>query len=107
MYKKNRASISISREDKNISALKLLFKQHLKIYEFLIHPKTLCLRNDPEILFKNAEGFSSGEKIMIQIGLDLCFHASHSCLWDAVNRLDVDNFQNVIKTLIYLRMEQK
>jgi hypothetical protein len=90
-------------EDKSISASKLLLRQHPKLYEFLINPKTQWLQDDPEVLLKHAGAFSSGEKILIQAGLDLCFDASPSRLWDIVNRLDSENFQNVIKAVIYMR----
>ena len=89
--------------DKRLSAISLLFGRHTKLYNYLIHPESQWLRDEPEALLNNAGGFSTGEQILIRVGLDLCFDLSDSSLWDVVNRLDSDNFQNVIEALIYLR----
>lgn len=93
-------------KDKAISACKLLYKQHPKLYDFLIHPQTQSLRQDPEKLIENIGAFSSGEQVLIHVGLDLCFNVSQSKLWDVVNRLDSNNFQNVLNSISYLRTKR-
>jgi hypothetical protein len=96
-------SPSSDHENNRDLAMRMLLKQHPKLYDFLIHPDSKWPNDAADVLIERANIFSSGERILIKIGLDLCFNQSQSSLWNIVNRLDSTNFRNVLEALIYMR----
>jgi hypothetical protein len=83
--------------------LGLIFRNHPNLLEFLFDKERAQLRREPECLLSEAGVFSSGEKILVRVGLDLWNGSGQVSLWDIVERLDVDNYQNVLAGLLNLR----
>lgn len=84
-------------------AAQMILQNHSKLYNHLIDPIEQWLRDDPEQLSERAGAFSSGERLLISITLDVCFNYSSTRLFDVVYILDPNNFKNVISALSYLR----
>ena len=95
------------KNDKHLKTARIVLGQHPELYHFLINPVSHWLRKEPEILSKNSEAFSSGERILISVTLDLCFNHSTTRLSDVISRLDPENFKNVITALKYLRVAKR
>lgn len=83
--------------------LNLIFAKHPKLLHFLFDRHEPCLRQDAETLLNDAGVFSSGEKILVQVALDLWCGQGEARLWDIVERLDLSNYQNVLAGLRHLR----
>ena len=83
--------------------LNLIFGNHLQLLEFLFDKERPQLRLEPECLLSESGVFSSGEKILVRVGLDLWNGSGGVSLWDIVERLDVNNYRNVLAGLLNLR----
>jgi hypothetical protein len=83
--------------------LNLIFRNHPNLLEFLFDKESPQLRHEPGYLLSEASVFSSGEKILVRVGLDLWSGTVGVSLWDIVERLDVCNYQNVLAGLRHLR----
>jgi hypothetical protein len=83
--------------------LNLIFQNHPQFLEFLFEKERAKLRQDPEELLRDAMVFSTGEKILIRIALDLWSGQGLVHLWDIVERLDEENYHNVLAGLRHLR----
>ena len=83
--------------------LNLIFQKHPELLKFLFEKEQARLRLDPELLLLEAGVFSSGEKILARVGLDLWNGSGHVQLWDVIERLDEGNYHNVLAGLRHLR----
>lgn len=83
--------------------LNLVFRYEPRLLGFLFDEEKPVLRLDPDWLLLEAEAFSSGEKTLIRVGLDLWNGSGRVSLWDIIERLDVYNFQGVLAGLGNLR----
>lgn len=83
--------------------LNLIFAKHPELLHFLFDRHEPCLRQDAETLLCEAGVFSSGEKILIQVALDLWSGEGQARFWDIVQRLDVWNYFNLLAGLRLLR----
>ena len=86
--------------------LNLIFRNHPKLLEFLFDKERPRLRLEPECLLSECGVFSSGEKILVRVGLDLWNGSGGVSLWDVVERLDVYNYRNVLAGLLNLRQSE-
>lgn len=86
--------------------LGLIFRNHVHLLEFLFDRDRARLRVEPERILSEAGPFSSGEKILVRVGLDLWNGSGQVSLWDIVERLDVENYRNVLLGLRYLRRNE-
>ena len=84
-------------------ALCLIFRNHPKLLEFLFDRTSPKLRQPVEQLQFEAGVYSCGEQILIRVALDLWNGSGEVTLWDLVGRLDVRNYQNVVRGLVSLR----
>jgi hypothetical protein len=87
--------------------LNLIFSNHPGFLEFLFHQDEPRLRDEPELLLTKAAAFSTGEKILIRIALDLWSGQGRVSLWDIVERLDLDNYEHVLAGLRHLRPNEE
>jgi hypothetical protein len=87
--------------------LNLIFQKHSTFLAFLFDQEEPRLRQEPEWLLAEAEAFSTGEKILIRIALDLWDGSGQVDLWDIVERLDEENYHNVLAGLRHLRPIQE
>jgi hypothetical protein len=83
--------------------LNLIFQNHSQFLAFLFDPSEPRLRQEAEWLLAEAGAFSAGEQILIRIALDLWNGAGKVDLWDIVERLDEENYHNVLAGLRHLR----
>lgn len=83
--------------------LNLIFQNHPQFLEFLFDRERARLRLEPEELLMEAGAFSTGERILIRVALDLWSGKGDVHLWDLVERLDDENYQNVLAGLRHLR----
>jgi hypothetical protein len=83
--------------------LNLIFLKHPQLLHFLFDRHEPCLRQDAETLLYDAGVFSSGEKILVQVALDLWCGQGEARLWDIVERLDSGNYHNLLAGLRHLR----
>jgi hypothetical protein len=90
-------------ERRMLGTLTLVFRNHPQLLEFLFDRDQPRLRFEPERILVEAGGFSSGEKILVRIGLDLWNGSGGVALWDVIERLDVENYRNVLAGLRNLR----
>ena len=81
----------------------LVFQNHPQFLEFLFEREDARLREAPEQLLAEARAFSTGEQILIRVGLDLWCGLGNVHLWDIVERLDEDNYHQVLLGLRHLR----
>jgi hypothetical protein len=90
-------------EQRMQETLGIVFYNHPKLLEFLFDKEQPRLRVEPERLLSEAGVFSSGEKVLIRVGLDLWNGSGGVRLWDIVERLDVYNYHNLLAGLLNLR----
>jgi hypothetical protein len=81
----------------------LIFQNHPQFLEFLFERDRARLRLEPEELLMEAGALSTGERILIRVGLDLWCGQGHVHLWDIVERLDDENYHHVLAGLRHLR----
>jgi hypothetical protein len=81
----------------------LIFENHPEFLGFLFEPERARLRMAPDELLTEAGGFSTGERILIRVALDLWSGQGHVQLWDMVERLDDENYHHVLAGLRHLR----
>lgn len=88
-------------------SLNLIFAKHPRFLDFLFDRSEPKLRDEPEVLLSEAGCFSTGEKILIRIALDLWCGQGHVNLWDIVERLDLYNYEHVLAGLRHLRPSEE
>lgn len=86
-----------------MEVMNLIFQNHPQILEFLFELDRPKLRHEADRLMREAGVFSTGEKILIRIALNLWNGYGSVCLWDVIERLDQDNYQQVVLGLQHLR----
>lgn len=86
--------------------LNLVFRNHPNLLEFLFESKRAGLKAEPAVLLVGAGVFSSGEKILVRLGLDLWCGGGQVSLWDIIERLDQENYRNVLIGLRHLRRSE-
>ena len=86
-----------------MESLNIIFAGHSKLLQFLFNDETARLRQEPRILLSSACGFSSGEKILVRIGLDLWNGSGDVKLWHIVESLNESTYENVLIGLRHLR----
>lgn len=80
-----------------------VFRYNPWLLDFLFDKEMPQLRLEPERLIGDAEAFSSGERTLIRVGLDLWNGSGNVGLWEIIEKLDIHNFQGVIGGLGHLR----
>lgn len=97
-----------SDEDKILlNALSILYSRNEKLLHFLLNPDRPRLLHSPEKIKYNSGVLSDGEQILINIGLDIWDGSGGIHFCDLYQSLDVENFQNVLMALLYLRRAPK
>ena len=81
-----------------------LFFNHSKLLAFLFEPEVPHLRRLPEDLLGDLGMFSSGEKVLIQLALDLWDGSGNTLFWDIFYRLDSETLSELIECLKYLEL---
>ena len=69
----------------------------------MFHHQELRLRDSPAALLKESRGYSRGERILIQIGLDFWSGSGGSRVHDIIEHLDDENIFAFIRAILLLR----
>jgi len=96
-----------SHDERMRDTMEYLFSQHPKLLHFVFNPDHPELRAQPEILLQDAQCFSTGEKILIQVALDLWDACGNARISDIIHRLDRHHFVKVLMLMQQCRGEPK
>jgi hypothetical protein len=91
---------SVSDRKRYLIIAKLL-ESHPKLLEYLFHPKKAELSAPPEELLRNP--YSGGEKILIQVAIDLWSSGSGGTQLMDLNSLDGTHLYRVIEAFTSIR----
>lgn len=91
-----------SRELKLYQAIRILFLKHSYLLEFLFQKELPLLRKSSELLIQEAQAFSSGEKLLVRIALDLWNEEGDVFFWELFAVLDPINISNLVLSIQYL-----
>ena len=86
-----------------MEVMNLTFQNHPQLLGFLFESDRPKLRHEASTLIREAGAFSTGEKILIRIALNLWSGHGSVCLWDIIEKLDQEDYQQVVLGLQYLR----
>jgi hypothetical protein len=86
-----------------LNAITTVFGGDEHWHQFLFSHKKPELRLTPEELLAESLGFSHGERILIQVALDLWSEQGKARLTDLLEVLDEDAFLRVIAALLQFR----
>ena len=86
-----------------METLNIIFVGHSKLLQSLFDNEAARLREEPEFLLARAGGFSSGEQVLVRIGLDLWSGSGDVKLWHIIESLDDVTYENVLLGLRHLR----
>ena len=90
-------------QSRMMETLNIIFARHPELLDFLFerdHPK---LKQGSEFLLKASAGFSSGEHLLIRVALDLWNGSGTVEMWQIIEVLDDNNYENVLLGLRHLR----
>jgi hypothetical protein len=93
-------------ERKMMETMNIIFNGHEKLLNFLFEHNRPKLRQEASLLLQAACGFSSGEQLLIRVGIDLWNGEADVKLWELVERLDENNFEQIFKALLYLKKSE-
>ncbi len=84
-------------------AIGIIFDYDERWLEFFYSHKGGGLRADPEELIAESRCFSSGEKVMIKVALDLWADSHQASLSEIINSLDWANLNRVLLAIMTMR----
>jgi hypothetical protein len=80
---------------RRFNAIHQFLKPHPKLVDFLFRSDKPELHSSPDVLRKAAKGFSTGERILIRVALDIWSDSGDAKISD-LDHLDPDSFKNVL-----------
>lgn len=86
-------------------AISLVLLNHPNILEFLFDPIRAKLRKSPDELLQLSKSFSSGERILVRVALDIWNGSGNATVWQILESLDDHNLANVLNGLSFLQMQ--
>ena len=93
-------------EQVRIDAIKIFLNRFPKIMKYLFHPTSPELRKTPEEIRRGLRAFSSGEKLLAEIALDLWgTYGSKIHIDDIITTLDSHSFMNCMKAIFKVKKE--
>ena len=90
-------------ERQKYQAIALIFAQHTNLLEFFFDQSEPRISFEPGCLLKAAECFSSGERQLIRVALDVWSSSGNAKIWQILETLDSVNFSNVLEALVLWR----
>jgi len=84
-------------------ALSLLYGHNPDLLHYLLNPGLPRLNFSSKVIKHEALALSSGEELLIRVGLDIWDGSGGINFNELYQKLDNQNFQKVILVLIYLR----
>lgn len=95
-----------SQGDKRLfQAISILLKNYPHLVRVMFDPKKPELREGSETLRRKLGSLSSGESLLIRIGMDL-WNESGDVKFTDLDRLDTANLKNLMEAICYLRQDQ-
>jgi len=73
------------------------------LLEYLFDPDEAELRCNPSEIIKNSRGYSSGQRVMIRVALDIWSGSGDTKLFDVIEGLDEDRFRKIVRGLLTSR----
>lgn len=86
-----------------LNALSLLYSRNENLLHQILNPDMPRLIASSEEIKYHSGALSSGEQLLVRIGLDIWDGSGGINFCDIYQNLDDGNFQNTILTLLYLR----
>lgn len=83
-------------------AIKILFSKHFYLLETLFNHQEPRLVSSSEVILDQIKGFSTGEEVLIQVGIDLWNCEGGAQLSEILRHLDEKKLSNFILTLQFL-----
>ncbi len=83
-------------------AISLVFLDHPYLEDFFFDPKMAQLKASPLEILELSKSFSSGERLLIQVALDIWSGTGEAKLSEVLERLDEANVHNVLNGLGFL-----
>lgn len=83
-------------------AISILLSNHLNLLDFLFRNDEAKLNGPSDKILKNSLGLSKGERVLIQISLDMWSGSGGARFLDILNDLDPHNVSRFILTLRYI-----
>lgn len=84
-------------QDWQYQAINLVFKKHQKLKDRCFKKQTIELTQSAHEILESTAGYSSGEKVLIQIALDICHGPGNAKVKDLLEILDAQSFSNVLE----------
>ncbi len=91
-----------SNELRQFRAISILMNKSPHLLGFVFHPSQPQLRLPPAELLRAAQGFSSGDYVLIKLAVDLWCEQGHVFIHELFN-LDCVNFDLALKALKFLQ----
>ena len=86
-----------------METLNIVFAHNAELLKYLFEPDCPKLKQEPEILLAHARGFSSGQRLLLRVGLDLWNGSGGVLMWELIETLDDENYEAVLLGLRHLR----
>jgi len=80
-------------------AMATLFAAHHDLLLFIFDPEEPRLSMTPDLMLQRIKGFSSGERLLIRLALDIWNDSGEVKITELLNTLDPTNFTNAIAAL--------
>jgi hypothetical protein len=95
-------------ERKLFEVISHIFKNHPYLLDFLFEPDVAKIRALPEEIISESGDLSCGEDLLVRIAIDLWSGGfGDACVWELVEILDEQNFNNVLEALSKLRPKHR
>ncbi len=85
------------------AAISRLFTRHSKLLGFFFNIDKPELQWEPEEMLRIGRGFSSGERLLLRVGLDIWNGSGSVKIEEILDVLDEDNFCKTLEALTILR----
>jgi len=92
-----------SSDKKLLYAIARLFRNRAGLLDFFFHSTQSKLSASPEKIRKMARAFCSGDEFLVRLALDIWSQDGGINFNEIYQKVDDDNFYNIIATLGYLR----
>lgn len=96
-------AITIKSERTHFEAFTIIFRKHPQLLIFLLDQEAPQLRSDPKVLLFESRDFSIEEKLLIRVAIDLWNGAAEARIYEIIEYLGDESFENVLEGLRHLR----
>lgn len=93
-------------EQRTILALQKLFASNKYLLEFFLDDCHSKIRFRPDEMKWRIQGQSSGEQVLIRIGLDIWNGSGDAKIWELLEILDSDNFRASLEALLFIKSDR-